>query len=319
MLSRTDAAARWFSALALCLALGCASLPSQSTYPPQPATPLPTPPPQPHTVAAVPLAITTPGAEPSSGVTPATFRQDEKTPGNDAPRPTDLEQIRRLATEAAQQYASIHSYIARLRRREVVNGREKPEEVLMFKHRRQPWSIHFKWLSDEGKGREVVYVKGQYEDKLHVLTAAGDIPFMGAGHRLDLDPNSPMVRAANRHHITEAGIGNNIQTFAARLDAVASGKAPGMTLKYLGPTPRPEYPVPLEGVECRVPPGRDADLPNGGIIQTYFDPDTKFPVLYLIYDPSGRQLEYDCYDRFQLGVRLDDDDFNPDKLWGRRP
>jgi hypothetical protein len=314
MLSRTDAAARRLSALALCLVLGCASLPTRSTNPPQPATPLPTPPPQPHKVAAAPLAITTPGAEPSAGVTPVTFRQDDKTPAA-----SDLEQIRRLAAEATQQYNSIHSYIARLRRREVVNGREKPEEVLLFKHRRQPWSIHFKWLGDEGKGREVVYVKGQADDRLHILTAAGDIPLTGPGHRLDLDPNSPMVRAANRHHITEAGIGNNIQTFAARLEVVASGKVPDMTLKYLGPTQRPEYPVPLEGVECRVPPGRDADLPNGGVIQTYFDPGTKFPVLYLIHDAAGRPVEYDCYDRFQLGVQLDDDDFNPDKLWGRRP
>ena len=65
-------------------------------------------------------------------------------------------------------------------------------------------------------------------------------------------------------------------------------------------------------------PGRDGDLPNGGIIQTYFDPVTKFPVLYLIHDQGGRLVEYDCYDRFQLGVRLDDDDFNPDKLWGKK-
>lgn len=304
MLSRTDAAARWFSALALGLALGCASLPPHNS---QPAMPLPTPPPQPHPVAAAPLAITAPAAEPSAGVAPVAFRQ-----------PDDLEPIRRLATEAAQQYAQLHSYIARLRRREVVNGREKPEEVLLFKHRRQPWSIHFKWLSDEGKGREVVYVKGQYEDKLHILTAVGDIPLAGGGKRLDLDPNSPLVRAANRHHITEAGIGNNIQNFTARLDAAASGKAPGLTLKYLGPTQRPEYPVLLEGVECHMPPGRDPDLPNGGTIQTYFDPGTKFPVLYLIHDPGGRVVEYDCYDRFQLAVQLDDDDFNPDKLWGKR-
>src|SRR3954468_10518188 len=127
MLSRTDAAARWLSAFALCLTLGCASLPSQFTRSPQAATPLPSPPPRPHQVAAAPLAITTPGVEPSSGVTPVAFRQDEKTPGT-----SDLDQIRRLATEATQQYNSIHSYIARLRRRESVNGREKPEEGLLF-------------------------------------------------------------------------------------------------------------------------------------------------------------------------------------------
>src|SRR5437868_14409343 len=107
MLSRTDAAARRFSALALCLVLGCASLQSQSTYPPQPATPLPTPPPRPHQTAAAPLAITTPGTEPASGVTPVALRQEEKNRGADTPRSpgsSDLEPIRRLAAEATHQY-----------------------------------------------------------------------------------------------------------------------------------------------------------------------------------------------------------------------
>src|SRR5262245_48388529 len=107
MLSRTDAAAPWLTLFALCLTLGCASLPPQFTRPPQTATPLPTPPPQPHQVAAAPLAIKAPAAETSPGVTPVTFRQDEKPSGL-----SELEQIRRLATEGAQQYNSLHSYIA---------------------------------------------------------------------------------------------------------------------------------------------------------------------------------------------------------------
>src|SRR5262249_58892648 len=102
-------------------------------------------------------------------------------PGPDAPGsppPTsDPDPVRRLYRDAVMAYAKQGSYIARLRRRESVPGRAKPEEVLLFKFREQPWSVHFKWLGDEGKGREVVYVRGQGDDKLHILTAAGDIPF----------------------------------------------------------------------------------------------------------------------------------------------
>ena len=71
---------------------------------------------------------------------------------------------------AATAYARQPSYIARLKRREWANGKPKPEETLIFKFRERPYSVGFKWLSDEGKGRHVVYVRGQGDDKLHVLT-----------------------------------------------------------------------------------------------------------------------------------------------------
>jgi hypothetical protein len=322
MLSRTDAAARRLALLLCTLLAGCTGLPQS---PPGLHLPFAAPLPQSAKTPATPLAITGPAVPPTgnnAGITPASFRQvaaPEKaaeTPGS-APV-SDLDQIRRLTTDAQQQYGQIHSYIARLRRREVVNGREKPEEVMIFYFRKQPWSIHFKFLNEEAKGREVVYVKGQPGDQLHILTAGCDFPFP-AGKRLDLAHNSPFVKAANKHDITEAGVGNNIDVFANRLDAVAQGKAPGVVLKYLGKVQRPEYPVPLEGVEIKMPPGRDIDLPNGGLIETYFDAATKFPVVYVIHDQTGRVVEYDCFDRFQLdGLKLDDDDFNPDKLWGKK-
>jgi hypothetical protein len=36
----------------------------------------------------------------------------------------------------------------------------------------------------------------------------------------------------------------------------------------------------------------------------------------MTFDATGREVDYYCFDRFQFDVRLDDDDFNPDKLWG---
>ena len=49
------------------------------------------------------------------------------------------------------------------------------------------------------------------------------------------------------------------------------------------------------------------------------DPATRFPALVITQDETGREVEYYCFDRFQFPVRLDDDDFNPDKLWPPRP
>ena len=162
--------------------------------------------------------------------------------------------------------------------------------MLIFKFRERPYSVHFKWLGDEGKGREVVYVRGQFDDKLHILTAANDIPFTPAGRRLALAPDSMMVRAASKYPITEAGVGNMIARFGRLLDAVQAGGS-GVSVKYLGQVQRPEYPTPLEGVECQFPPDREPEIPDGGRRLVFFDPATHFPVLSLTFDqPATRSI-----------------------------
>ena len=90
-----------------------------------------------------------------------------------------------------------------------------------------------------------------------------------------------------------------------------------MTVKYLGQIQRPEYPGPLEGIECLFPPGREPEIPDAGRRLVYFDPVTHFPVVSLTYDPAGHEVDFYCFDRFQLDVKLDDDDFKPEKLWAQ--
>src|SRR5262249_7897948 len=156
----------------------------------------------------------------------------------------------------------------------------------------RPYSVHFKWLSDEGKGREVVYVHGRDDNKLHILTAAGDIPFTPAGRRLALAADSVLVRSASRYPITQAGVGAMIARFGRLLD-----NPQGAPAKYVGPMKRPEYAVPLECVEGVFPPNHEPEVPQGGRRLIYFDPATKFPVLSLSYDPAGNEVDYYCFDR----------------------
>jgi hypothetical protein len=240
----------------------------------------------------------------------------------DTPKPVDrspaeqMKELRRLHKDAVEQYATMESYIARLRRREQENGKDKPEEIMLFKFRKEPWSVAFKWLGDEGKGREVVYVKGQYGNKLHTRLAAGDNLLIPAGSRFAVDLDSPLVRAACRHSITEAGIGFLIDGFGTLVEAAARDGAPG-TLTYLGESRQPELANPGEAVEQIVPPRKDPLLPNGGHRLWLFDHGNHLPVMVKTYDERKQLVEYYCFDRLQYPVKLDDNDFNPDKLWGR--
>jgi hypothetical protein len=220
--------------------------------------------------------------------------------------------LRNLHRRAVERFAAMDSYIARLRRREQLNGKDGPEEIIAFEFRKQPWSVRMKWIGTEGNGREVVYVRGRYENKIHTLLAATDPKFPLGGNVVSLAPDSPLVRARSRYPITEAGIGALIARFGRILDREEAGGK--RVLRYAGLQKRPEYAEPLEAVE-EVISEEESPAPRGGRRWWFFDPKSGLPLLVVSSDASGREAEYYCYDRIQTPVGLDDDDFNPDKLW----
>lgn len=222
--------------------------------------------------------------------------------------------LKAIYERACQRYAGMDSYIFRLKRREVVNGRKQPEEILQVKLRREPYSVYLKWLNPESKGRETVYVRGKYENKMQLVLAANDaFPFSPAGMRWSIAPDDPMARAKSRYPITETGFGPLIERYGKMTAAVEKGDPREGTVKYLGLQARPEFAAKVEGVHQVLQPNSDPQLPKGGERWWYFDAASGLPALVIAHDPSG-EVEYYCHDHVQV-FRLDDDDFNPDRLW----
>jgi hypothetical protein len=332
------------------------SLPSPVARTPEPSLPEPTPVPRPAQTDPVPVVVL-PGAAPASPpsllappVVPSAAselesddrkslrariqeRRDERkerqqpptlpspiaSPPADssgteaAPRSSDA--LRDLYTRAAERYAQIPNYEARLIRREVVGGKEGPTEEILFQFRQQPFSVYMRNIGPVGRNREVLYVRGQFDNKMHVVIGEGDGSlFAPVGKKMAFDPQSPLVTSKSRHTITDAGIGNSLARFRKMIEA---GQA-----KALGLVERQEYPYPLDGVELTLRPGDDASLPTGGKQVMYFDPNPDsagygFPVLIVTTDPTGREVEYYCFDRYRAPAGLTDADFHPDRL-GRR-
>jgi hypothetical protein len=56
-------------------------------------------------------------------------------------------------------------------------------------------------------------------------------------------------------------------------------------------------------------------LPRGGRRLYCFDPDSHLPLLVITRNDQGQEVEFYRYDRLQTPVKLDADDFNPDKVW----
>jgi Protein of unknown function (DUF1571) len=224
--------------------------------------------------------------------------------------------LRRVYRLASTEYGRIDSYIVRLTRREQVGGKDQPQEIIELAFRKEPFSVRFKWLDDTNKGRQALYVKGQYEGKLHTLLGPNDGNLlMKAGSHIALAPDSAMVRSRSRHMITEAGIGWLIDRFG---EHVVANEKPGARkiLTYLGPVKRDEFTSPVEGVEQVIAPGAEKDLPRGGKRLWLFG-ENHLPALVLATDDKGQLVEYYLHDRYLYPVKLGDDDFNPEKLWGK--
>lgn len=241
---------------------------------------------------------------------------DRPQPDGSSPMPSHS--ARQLIEQAATRCATLDSYIVRLTRREALKGKPGPEEIIAFSFRKKPFSVHLKWLGKTAQGREVIYVKDRFDNKIHTKVAAGDSLLLPAGAHLALSPDNPLVRAASRHPITDAGICRCVETLVALLDAQEHGDRRKGTLTVLAPQRRPEYPQPLETVERLIPPGVEPELPRGGRRLMFFDPQCRLPMLVITYNDKDNEVEYYRYDRLMTPVNLDDDDFNPDKLWPKQ-
>jgi hypothetical protein len=222
--------------------------------------------------------------------------------------------LKRLALRAAEGEKKLSNYMVRIRRRELLDGKS-PDETILLKYRRTPISVHLKWLGDEARGREILFVQCQHESKIHLLTGKGD--FLGVGHKMTFDPDSPLVRSKSHYPIMEAGLGAATLRFALLMEAIERGQSNAGTARYLGMQNRPEFPRPVEAVEQTLPPGLEPFLPLGGTRNFYFDEALGVPTVIVTFDPNKQEVEYYHFDRLQSPVNLDDNDFDPAVLWRR--
>ena len=227
-----------------------------------------------------------------------------------APAATALEDpLHRLHRQATEVYAGIDSYIVRLIRREQVNGKNQPQEIMPLEFRKVPFSVHLVWLAGENKGREVIYVQGQHENKLHTR--------MVSGMRLALAPDSFLVRSASRHSITEAGIGSLIDQFGRMVtSAEKTDPAPrdGGVSRFAEATGVRQT---SGGRRAGHSPRAEKENPGGGRRWWFFDSTWHLPMLVMTQDERGKEVEYYCHNHLLTPVKLDDSSFAPDLLWGK--
>jgi Protein of unknown function (DUF1571) len=244
-------------------------------------------------------------------------------PARPAPSPAaqNIAEIKKLAQAAADKWAKVDTYEAVVTRRELAPNKEMTEDVVLYQFRKEPMAVYIRNIGESGKGREIVYNPSKHGDKIYSIVGKGDENFLyKVGAKAPpVSPDFPLVKAKTRYSIREAGHGTPIARVANWAAKAEGGKIPAENLTYLAEVNRKEYPYPLLGVQLKLRPGDDPLMPNGGMRQWFFDPNTDspscgWPVLIIATEPNGKEVEYYLFEKMKLNVKLTDADFDPARL-----
>ena len=237
--------------------------------------------------------------------------------------PSTVPEVRKLLDGAVKTYADVPDYEAKLVRREVVSGKALPTEELTYAHRKEPFSIYMTVTGEAGKGREMLYVKGQNDGKLIVVTGKGDNLLLGTGKRMEFDPDSTLLKGKSRNRITDAGMGKMLATIAKYVEQAETGKRSTDTVKLIGPTEGIESKMALTTIEMTLVAGDEPLLPKGGKRTYSFDADQKspsfgLPVQIVTFDEKNKEVEFYSFSGFKVPAKFTDADFSPDRLSGKK-
>lgn len=124
---------------------------------------------------------------------------------------TDMDRAIALLEEARRHFRNVRDYECRLLKRERVQGVLLPQSAMTMKVRNEPFSVYLRCESpDADKGLEVCYVAGRNRGmmRVHPVGVLGILGFQS------LNPRDPRAFEKNRHCITEAGLGNMLESTA---------------------------------------------------------------------------------------------------------
>lgn len=260
---------------------------------------------------------------PKPGTMPSPFApKGSNTPGTEKPAAPakNLTELKGLIATASAAWKAVDTFEGTLTRREINPQGAPTSEIVLFQFRREPLSVFTRTVSENGKGREVVYNPSKHGDKLYVMVGQGDHPLFKAGRVLPgVSPDSPLVKDKTRYSIRDAGFGRQITKFNDLMAKIEAGKLPADVLTFHGPVKRDEYPYPLTSVTHNFRVGDDPLFPNGGSRTLFFDmkeksPSFGLPVLIIATDATGKEGEYYLFEKIKLPANLTDADFNPDRL-----
>lgn len=224
------------------------------------------------------------------------------------PVAASIAQAKRMIADCKARYLKVNDYSCDFYKRERIDGKLTDLHVMSMKERTQPKSIYFKF-QQPNRGREAIFVEGRNNGRI----LAHDIGFtkLLAG-TMALDPTGSRAMENNRHPITEAGIGELIETVEERWSKELSTAHSVIThAKDLQIGPHTSV-VMIESLH----PQRQPDFLFHKV-RLYINQEHGLPIRFEAYDwpkhpdASPELLEEYTYLNLKLNVGFSDLDFDP--------
>jgi outer membrane lipoprotein-sorting protein len=185
-------------------------------------------------------------------------------------------------------YNKVEDYSATFVREERIEGKLKPPEVINLEFKR-PFMVRMNWLKGPKKGRSVVYVQGENQNRM-LVRLEGLIG--GFFKLLFVDPHGKMAMRGSRHPITQAGIGNLVDSLVSLTQKAE--KAGDLNIKLLGEEVIDKRKVYL--IE-RTLPAKKYESPRTLI---YIDKELLLPIQILRFDEGGELYERYAYENLRI-------------------
>lgn len=213
-----------------------------------------------------------------------------------------------LLIECEKSFASIEDYTAVFVKHQRIRGRLRKPETIFLKFKK-PYAIYMKWIKMPDEGKEVIYVEGKNDGKL--IGHPGGILNLFTPP-LHLSPDSPLAMSGNLKPITQAGVGNAIDSILrVSRQAEAAGD---LQMSYKGK--RKFEGRQVHAIERILPDGKG--YPNCRAV-IFIDDEVKLPIYYAAYDAKNQLVEEYIYRDLKLNVGLTEKDFstsNPEYGYG---
>jgi hypothetical protein len=194
-------------------------------------------------------------------------------------------------SEAEAAYDRVGSYTAVFHKQQRIAGELLPEETILLKCRRKPFSLYMKWIVAPYKGSELLYAAGWNEDRVRAHRG-GILRFIVH----NLDPRDPGLMAGNLRPVTSTGIGYLLETVATDIR-----KAQAVETLYGRNT---------QVVEVVFPKEKAKDYEGYRYVINQ-DVESKIPVRIKVYDRDSQLVESYGYENLDLNAPLVDADFDP--------
>ncbi len=213
----------------------------------------------------------------------------------------------KIARSSRKSLEAVQDYHCLFIKRELINGALLTQTMEM-KLREQPFSVYLK-LQEPNAGREILFVKGQNDNRLLAHEGSGLKAIVGT---VPLALDAPQVRAENRHPITSIGMRNLIDKVIAQWEF--EGQYGETSVQYFPDAKIGGVSCPA--IECSHPQPRRQF--NFHITRLYIDSQSNLPVRIENYGfPAvpGQEpplVEEYTYARVQTNIGLTNLDFSRD-------